>query len=103
LFFNSNKPFKFAIQVRLFEFVNMAFAELCIELEYHGSGDTERATVKYCATAESQCKIGREVLAVDARYNRPTDVEVPTGDPTRSMEKFGWGPKVSGGSSTTCP
>jgi len=75
------------------EFVNMAFAELGIELEYHGSGDTERATVKYCANPEYQLEIGREVVAVDPKYYRPTEVDLLIGDPAKSKEKLGWVPK----------
>lgn len=75
------------------EFVNMAFGELGIELEYHGSGDNERATVKFCANPEYQLEIGREVVAVDPKYYRPTEVDLLIGDPTKSKEKLGWVPK----------
>jgi GDPmannose 4,6-dehydratase len=74
-------------------FVNMAFAELGIELEYHGSGDTERATVKKCTNPEYQLEIGKEIVAVDPKYYRPTEVELLIGDPTKSKEKLGWVPK----------
>lgn len=75
------------------EFVNMAFAELGIELEYHGSGDNERATVKNCTNPEYQLPIGKEIVAVDPKYYRPTEVELLIGDPTKSKEKLGWVPK----------
>ena len=75
------------------EFVNMAFGELGIELEYHGSGDNERATVKFCANPEYQLEIGREVVAVDPKYYRPTEVDLLIGDPSKSKEKLGWVPK----------
>ena len=74
-------------------FVNMAFAELGIELEYHGSGDTERATIKNCTNPEYQLEIGKEIVAVDPKYYRPTEVELLIGDPTKSKEKLGWVPK----------
>ena len=76
-------------------FVNMAFAELGIELEYHGSGDTERATIKNCTNPEYQLEIGKEIVAVDPKYYRPTEVELLIGDPTKSKEKLGWVPKYT--------
>lgn len=74
-------------------FVNMAFAELGIELEYHGSGDTERATIKNCTNPEYQLEIGKEIVAVDPKYYRPTEVELLIGNPAKSKEKLGWVPK----------
>jgi GDPmannose 4,6-dehydratase len=37
-------------------------------------------------------EIGREVVAVDPRYYRPTEVELLIGDPTKSQTKLGWKP-----------
>ncbi|TAD82421.1 MAG: GDP-mannose 4,6-dehydratase [Bacteroidetes bacterium] len=77
------------------EFVNMAFGELGIELEYHGSGDNERATVAKCTNPQYQLEIGREVVAVDPKFYRPTEVDLLIGDPTKSKEKLGWVPKYN--------
>ena len=35
-------------------------------------------------------KIGKEVLSVDSRYFRPTEVELLIGDPTKAKTKLGW-------------
>ena len=75
------------------EFVNMAFAQIGIELEYHGNGDNERATIKNCTNPEYQLTIGKEVVSVDPKYYRPTEVDLLIGDPTKSKEKLGWVPK----------
>ena len=37
--------------------------------------------------------VGDEVVAVDPRYLRPTEVELLIGDPTKSQTKLGWKPK----------
>lgn len=37
-----------------------------------------------------QPKIGQEVLAVDPRYFRPTEVDLLIGDPTKAQTKLGW-------------
>jgi GDPmannose 4,6-dehydratase len=75
------------------DFVRMAFAQVGIELAFHGEGDTERATVVACNHHDFQLEIGKEVLAVDPKYYRPTEVELLIGDPTKAMTQLGWKPK----------
>lgn len=75
------------------EFVSMAFGELGIELEFKGEQENEIGYIKACHNPEFQLTIGQEVVAVDPRYFRPTEVELLLGDPTKSKEKLGWKPK----------
>ena len=72
------------------EFVRMAFNEVGIELEFRGEGVNETATVLKCTNSKFQIEIGKEVLAVDPKYFRPTEVELLIGDPTKANEKLGW-------------
>ena len=72
------------------EFVRMSFAEVGIELEFKGTGVDEKAYVKKCNNAKYQLEIGKEVLAVDPKYFRPTEVELLIGDPTKAKTKLGW-------------
>src|SRR5690554_4742915 len=58
------------------EFVVKAFLELGIELEFRGSGIDETAVVSYCHHPDFQLIPGTEVLAVDPRYFRPTEVDL---------------------------
>ncbi|HOI87343.1 MAG TPA: GDP-mannose 4,6-dehydratase [Lentimicrobium sp.] len=75
------------------EFVRMAFAEVGIELEFSGSGINEKACVAECNNPQYQLPKGKEVLAVDPMYFRPTEVELLIGDPTKAKEKLGWEPE----------
>jgi GDPmannose 4,6-dehydratase len=75
------------------EFVRLAFAEVGIEIEFKGEGVDEKGTVKSCSNAAYQLSIGTEVVAVDPRYFRPTEVELLIGDPTKANTKLGWKPK----------
>jgi len=75
------------------DFIKMAFAEAGIEIEYQGSGVDERAIVKSANPEIASCKPGQEVLAIDPRYFRPTEVDLLIGDPTKSQTKLGWKPK----------
>ncbi|MGE5314046.1 MAG: GDP-mannose 4,6-dehydratase [Acidobacteriota bacterium] len=63
------------------EFVNAAFNELDIELEWTGEGPNEKGISK---------KDGSVLVAVDPRYYRPTEVELLIGDATKAKEKLGW-------------
>ena len=75
------------------EFVRMAFAEVGIEVEFKGTGVEEKGYIKSCSNPAYQVEIGKEVVAVDPRYFRPTEVDLLIGDPTKSNTKLGWYPK----------
>ena len=75
------------------EFVRMAFAEVGIEVEFKGTGVEEKGYIKSCSNPTYQVEIGKEVVAVDPRYFRPTEVDLLIGDPTKSNTKLGWYPK----------
>lgn len=75
------------------DFVRMSFEHVGIELEFSGEGENEVAKVKKCNNPEYQLPIGKEVVAVDKNYYRPTEVDLLLGDPTKSKTKLGWKPK----------
>ncbi len=75
------------------DFVRMAFAETGIELEFEGEGIEERGFVKACHHPEYQLPVGKEVLNVDPKYFRPTEVDLLIGDATKAREKLGWVPE----------
>jgi GDPmannose 4,6-dehydratase len=81
------------VTTRIREFVRMTFAELGIELEFVGEGAAEVARVVRCANPDYQVPVGREVIAIDPRYYRPTEVDLLIGDPTKFMSRTGWKPK----------
>ena len=75
------------------DFVKMAFGYCGIELEFKGEGVEERGYVKACTNPEYQLEIGKEVVAVDPKYFRPTEVDLLVGDATKARKKLGWVPK----------
>ena len=75
------------------DFVKMAFGELGIELEFKGNGVNEKAYIKSCNAADIQIEKGKEVLAVDPKYFRPTEVDLLIGDATKANTKLGWAPE----------
>lgn len=81
------------ITTRVRDFVIMAFREIGVELEFIGSGEQETARVVASTNPNFAIPVGKQVLAVDPRYFRPTEVDILIGDPTKAKEKLGWTPK----------
>ncbi|MBC7381845.1 MAG: GDP-mannose 4,6-dehydratase [Bacteroidia bacterium] len=83
------------------KFVQMAFAEVGIHIAFKGENENEVGFVEsidadiLTLNNISNCplKVGSEIVSVDPRYYRPTEVELLIGDPTKSMTKLGWKPK----------
>ena len=75
------------------DFVRMAFAELGIVIEFKGKGVNEKGYVLSCSNMAYQLEIGKQVIAVDPIYFRPTEVDLLIGDPTKSKTKLGWEPQ----------
>jgi GDPmannose 4,6-dehydratase len=74
------------------EFIRMAFAEAGIEIEFKGNGVDEKGYVK-SSSSTYPIEIGKEIMAIDPKYFRPTEVALLIGDPTKAMTKLGWQPK----------
>jgi GDPmannose 4,6-dehydratase len=76
------------------DFVRLAFAEVGVELEFTGKDKQEIGKVKSCS-GEYKLAIGAEVVKVDPRYYRPTEVDLLIGDPRKANTKLGWKPKYT--------
>ena len=74
------------------DFISKVFEKLGIEIGFKGEGVDEVGYIKSC-TGEFSLPEGKEILFVDERYFRPTEVELLIGDPTKAQEKLGWKPK----------
>jgi GDPmannose 4,6-dehydratase len=68
------------------EFIERAFALRGFDIDWKGEGVNEIGYDK---------KTGRELIFVDPKYFRPTEVDLLVGDATKAKEKFGWTPKIS--------
>ncbi len=81
------------ITTRIRDFVRMSFEELGIEVEFQGEGVEEKAYVVSCSNPDFQLPVGKEVIGVDKRYFRPTEVDLLLGDPTKAKTKLNWKPE----------
>ncbi len=77
------------------DFVRMSFAEVGIELLFKGNGIDEKAYVVACKNPAYQLEIGKEVLAVDPKYFRSTEVDLLIGDASKAKNKLGWEPEYN--------
>jgi GDPmannose 4,6-dehydratase len=75
------------------DFVRMCFKHIGVELEFKGEGANEKGYIKSCSNPIYQIEIGKEVVAVDEKYYRPTEVDLLIGDATKAKEKLGWVPE----------
>jgi GDPmannose 4,6-dehydratase len=77
------------------DFIKLAFKEVGIELNFTGEGIEEKAMVASCNNPKYQLATGKQVVAVDPEYFRPTEVELLIGDPAKAKAKLGWEPKYN--------
>jgi len=63
------------------DFVEFAFEETGVTLEWRGNGAEERGY---------DSATGKLRVEIDPRYFRPAEVEFLLGDPTKAREKLGW-------------
>ncbi|PHX92188.1 MAG: GDP-mannose 4,6-dehydratase [Flavobacteriales bacterium] len=85
------------------EFVRLGFQYLGIDLEFKGEGVDEIGCVSvinapvFESTTGKKCTlvVGQELVFVDKKYFRPTEVDLLIGDATKAKQKLGWSPKHS--------
>jgi GDPmannose 4,6-dehydratase len=76
------------------DFVIMAFNEIGISLEFRGVGIDEKGFIKSCNNPKYQLEIGKEVINIDSKYFRPTEVDLLIGDASKAKQKLGWVPEI---------
>ena len=67
------------------EFVELAFREVGIDIQWKGKGVNEVGVDKAS---------GNVLIEIDSRYYRPTEVDILLGDPTKAKSELGWEAKV---------
>ena len=75
------------------DFLHMAFGEAGIELSFDGKGEDEIGRVSSVSNGLDNSLVGKEVVVVDKKYYRPTEVDLLIGDASKAKEKLGWKPK----------
>lgn len=68
------------------DFVELAFAEIGVEIEWKGAGVQEKGFDKDTGTI---------LVEIDPKYFRPTEVDMLLGDSTKAKKKLCWKPKIT--------
>ena len=82
-----------SISVR--DFIRMSFRYIGVELEFRGKGLDEKGFVKNCSNSKYKLEIGKEVIQVDSKYFRPTEVDLLLGDASKAKNKLNWTPEYT--------
>ena len=77
------------------DFIKMSFKHIGVEIEFKGKGVNEKGLIKGCNNPEYKLEIGKEVVQVDSKYFRPTEVNLLIGDASKAKSKLGWIPEYS--------
>jgi GDPmannose 4,6-dehydratase len=72
------------------DFVIMAFDYLGVKIKFNGEGVNEVGIVEQCSNPDYKIEIGKEIIKVDSRYFRPTEVDLLIGDASKAQNKLGW-------------
>jgi GDPmannose 4,6-dehydratase len=88
LMLQQDKPEDFVIatgkQYSVREFINLAAYNLDIKIEWKGNNLDEVGSFN-----------GKDIIKVDKKYFRPTEVETLLGDASKAKKKLNWSPKIS--------
>ncbi|MDC6474250.1 GDP-mannose 4,6-dehydratase, partial [Candidatus Pelagibacter ubique] len=88
LMLQQNIPEDFVIatgkQYSVRDFIGVAAKQIGIEIQWKGSGLDEVGSFNK-----------KDIIKVDQRYFRPTEVETLLGDASKAKNKLGWKPKIS--------
>jgi GDPmannose 4,6-dehydratase len=99
LILQQNKPEDFVIAsgitTSVRDFLIKAFKEVGITLDFKGKGEDEKAFVASCSDPAFTLPIGKQVMTIDKKYFRPTEVDLLLGDPTKAKTQLGWKPKYT--------
>ena len=68
------------------EFVELAFKEVDIEIEWQGKGINEKGL---------NSANGETLIEIDPKYFRPSEVDHLQGDFSKAEKKLGWKPKTN--------
>ncbi len=74
------------IKITVREFINMAFAEVGIQLKWEGKDEKEKGIDN---------KSGKVIVEIDPKYYRPAEVDLLVGDASKAKQKLGWVPKCT--------
>ena len=78
------------------EFIIWSANALGIEIEFKGDGINEVGLVAgITGDLAPAVSVGQEIVRIDPRYFRPSEVETLLGDPAKAKAELGWEPEIT--------
>ncbi len=80
------------------QFVELAFNEIGVEIEWKGVGIGEKgvvASLTSISASTSGLTVGDVIIEIDSRYFRPTEVDTLIGDASKAKQSLGWNPRAT--------
>ena len=86
-------------QTSVRDFIDRSAQNLGITLRFEGAGTDEVGIVESIDASKADpgmtVHVGDNIVAIDTRYYRPTEVETLLGDPSYAKSQLGWEPRTS--------
>ena len=70
------------------QFVKLAFKHIGVNIEFKSKGINEIGYISSCLNPKFKLTIGKEVIFIDPKYFRPTEVDLLIGDPSKAKETW---------------
>ena len=78
------------------EFITWTANNLGIDIEFQGSGTNEVGVVTgISGEMAPEVSLGQEIVKINPRYFRPTEVETLLGDASKAKAELGWEPQIT--------
>ena len=77
------------------EFIETAFSYAGVDIEWQGTGATEKGVVSSIADQRGDLRTGDTVIEIDKRYFRPTEVDHLLADISKARQKLEWQPRIT--------
>lgn len=74
------------------DFCVKAFAKLGIHVDFKGEGLNEVGYISSIDNSDWDLRVGSEIIKIDPKYHRPTEVDLLIGDPSKAKRELGWEP-----------
>lgn len=77
------------------EFIELAFKELGIIIKFKGKDENEIGYIDKLLQQNNFLEVGQEIIQVEKKYFRPTEVEILLGNPEKARKQLNWKTKYT--------
>jgi GDPmannose 4,6-dehydratase len=100
LMLQQERPKDFVIatgmQYSIKDFIQFSASELGLKINFSGTKENEIGWIEEITENQfPNLKVGDEIIRVDKKYFRPSEVETLLGDSSKAREELGWKPEIA--------